>query len=195
MRKKLFLSGVAALFLATGTAHAYDAAKDYRPNYDMRAWEPAEPPGSEKDKELAEAQRLRAKVIARNPKRAGFCVEQFGQDGEALESPEEEANFDYCMKSLRFKEICSVYGKDTEFESKAEYKRCLARLARGSIFFAPRNCQRQPVLHIWQFRRAMVCSSSCTSAVHPTHCQGRTLQRGDYHPPKGGRYSTTPNDP
>ena len=38
------LIGVAALFLATGTAHAYDAAKDYRPNYDSRTWEPADPP-------------------------------------------------------------------------------------------------------------------------------------------------------
>ena len=41
--KKLLLTGIAALFLATGTAHAYDAAKDYRPQYDTRPWEAAEP--------------------------------------------------------------------------------------------------------------------------------------------------------
>jgi hypothetical protein len=32
------------LFLATGTAHAYDAAKDYRPQYDTRPWESKQPP-------------------------------------------------------------------------------------------------------------------------------------------------------
>jgi hypothetical protein len=93
--KKLLLARVAALFLATGAAHAYDATKDYRPQYDTRPWEAAEPPESEKNKELAEAQRLRDRAIARNPKRARFCIKQFGQDGEALESPEQEADFDY----------------------------------------------------------------------------------------------------
>jgi hypothetical protein len=41
---KAIIAGCAALFLATGTAHAYDAAKDYRPQYDTRPWEAAEPP-------------------------------------------------------------------------------------------------------------------------------------------------------
>jgi hypothetical protein len=151
--KKTLLTGIAALFLATGTAQADDpetergfrlwcrdhpdtfVCKDvslgYRPNYDTRPWEPAEPPESEKSKELAEAQRLRARAIARNPKRARFCAEQFAQDGEALETPEQEADFDYCMKSVSPKEICSVFGKGYEFEDKAQYKRCLARLIRG----------------------------------------------------------------
>jgi hypothetical protein len=149
--KKALLTGVAVLFLATGTAHSDDpeTERDFRiwcrdhpdtracsnidssrPNYGQ-PWKPAEPPGSEKDKELAEAQRLRDRAIVRNPKRARFCIKQFGQDGEALESIEEEAGFDHCMKSVSPKEICSVFGKGSEFESKAEYKRCLARLARG----------------------------------------------------------------
>ena len=44
--------------------------------------------------------------------------------------------------------------------------RCAAdgNICIGSIFFTPRNCQRQPVLHIWQFRRAM---------VRPTHTDER----------------------
>jgi hypothetical protein len=79
--KKLLLSGIAALFLATGAASAqsyrgpttandplykimrpYDPAKDYRPNYDPHAseWTAADPPpetamrsGCEKDEECA----------------------------------------------------------------------------------------------------------------------------------------------
>ncbi len=42
--KGLLLTSIAALFLATGAAHAYDAAKDYRPQYDTRPWEAAQPP-------------------------------------------------------------------------------------------------------------------------------------------------------
>jgi hypothetical protein len=135
------LSVIAALlFMALRPAQALD----YRPQYDTRPWEAAESPGSEKDKELAEAQRLRDRAIARNPKRARFCVEQFGQDGEALETSEQQADFDYCMKSVSPKEICSVFGEDSEFESKAEYKRCLTRLTNGDeAYRAFFNLRRQ----------------------------------------------------
>src|SRR5215472_8360333 len=52
--KKALLTGVAALFLATGTAYAGEL--NYRPQYDTRPWE-AEPPladVAESDEVLAE---------------------------------------------------------------------------------------------------------------------------------------------
>jgi hypothetical protein len=41
--KKTLLTGVVALFLATGTAHAYDAAKDGRSRHWIKSKNPAAP--------------------------------------------------------------------------------------------------------------------------------------------------------
>jgi hypothetical protein len=44
MRIRAFLTGIAAPLLATGTAVTTAMALDYRPQYDTRPWEAAEPP-------------------------------------------------------------------------------------------------------------------------------------------------------
>jgi hypothetical protein len=51
---------------------------------------------------------LRKRAADRNPKLAQFCVEQHGQDGEVLESLEEQAEFDRCMKEQASKPRAQV---------------------------------------------------------------------------------------
>jgi hypothetical protein len=119
--KKLFLAGIAALFLATGAAHAYDAAKDYRPQYDTRPWEAAEPPP---ERSWVPCKPYTKDCICSEKEGCFLCASE-EECNAARAWPSEEENL-ACLEHLP-----PLAGDEPTKQQLAAYNRCLKRAERA----------------------------------------------------------------
>jgi hypothetical protein len=151
--KRLLLASIAALLLATGTAHAYDAAKDYRPQYESRPWEAApnpEPPtrpaplgdtGCVSDANPMQNQKTgkwectEVYLPKWFEKAEARCLRQHAQNG-VLESPKQLSAYNRCMEPTHaaFKKAADRCERQHGISA---YNRCIEKSAAKPVSSRP----------------------------------------------------------